>query len=183
MDLLVIGIALWIISHTFKRLAPGLRAKMGDRGKGLMAILALAGIVLMVIGYRTVPPVALYQTTDTMRMIANILMFPALFFAGAGSMKGVVASKVRHNMLTGFLIWAIAHLLANGDHASFVLFGSMAAYAVASMLMISRAEPWDRPAPGPIRKDLMLLAGTIALYAVIAGIHVWLGHNPFKGTM
>ena len=28
----------------------------------------------------------------------------------------------------------------------------------------------------------MNLVGTLVLYGVIAGVHIWLGHNPFAGT-
>ena len=49
MTLLIIGLALWILAHWFKRLAPNLRASLGDPGKGIVAVLLLAGLVLMII--------------------------------------------------------------------------------------------------------------------------------------
>ena len=52
MTLLIIGLALWILVHWFKRLAPNLRASLGDAGKGIVAVLLLVGLVLMIIGYR-----------------------------------------------------------------------------------------------------------------------------------
>lgn len=184
MTLLIIGILLWVVSHTLKRIAPGLRAGLGeDRGKALMALVALTGIVLMVIGYRGAATVPIYAPLPGTGHLNNLLMLLALFFLGVGGMKpGIVATRVRHNMLTGVLLWAVAHLLVNGDLASIVLFGAMAVYSAWSMLLISRAVPWERPAPGPVRNDLMAAAGAVVLYAVIAGIHIWLGHNPFLGT-
>lgn len=183
MTLLIIGLILWVVSHTLKRLAPGLRAAMGDKaGKGIVALLALAGIVLMVIGYRGAAVVPVYAPLPGMGHLNNLLMLIALFFFAAGSVGGVVASKVRHNMLTGLVIWALAHLLVNGDLASIVLFGGLALYAVGSMYLISRAVPWERPAPGPVMNDVKAAVGAVVLYAVIAGIHWWLGYNPFLGT-
>ncbi len=183
MTLLIIGLLLWVVSHTLKRVAPGLRAAMGDNaGKGVVALMALAGIVLMVIGYRGAAVVPVYAPMPGMGHLNNLLMLIALFFFAAGSVKGVVASKVRHNMLTGLLIWALSHLLVNGDLASIVLFGGLALYAVASMYLISRSVPWDRPAPGPLKNDMKAVAAAVVLYAVIAAIHWWLGHNPFLGT-
>jgi uncharacterized membrane protein len=184
MTLLIIGILLWVASHTLKRIAPGLRAALGEeRGKGVMALLALAGIVLMVIGYRGAAVVPVYTPLPGMGHLNNLLMLFSLFFFAAGGMKpGIVATKVRHNMLTGLLIWALAHLLVNGDLASIVLFGSMAAYAIASMLLISRAVPWQRPERGPVMNDVKSALGAVVLYAVIVGIHWWLGYNPFLGT-
>ena len=182
MTLLIIGLVLWAFSHSFKRILPGVRASLGEGpGKGVVAVIALAGIVLMVIGFRSAPDVPVYSELPGMRHLNNLLMLISLFFLGAGSVKGWVASKVRHNMLTGLLIWALAHLLVNGDLASIVLFGGMGLDAIASMILISRAVPWERPAPGPITNDLKAVVAAIVLYAVIVGIHIWLGHNPFIG--
>ncbi len=184
MTLLTIGILLWVLSHTMKRIAPGPRASLGDpRGKALMAIMALAGIVLMVIGYRGMDTIPVYTPLPGMGHLNNLLMLISLFFfAMAGMKPGVTNTIVRHNMLTGMLIWALAHLLVNGDLASIILFGSMALYSLLSMVLISRAVPWERPARGPILTDVKAAVGAVVLYAIIAGIHIWLGHNPFLGT-
>ncbi|RME16822.1 MAG: hypothetical protein D6801_04705 [Alphaproteobacteria bacterium] len=184
MTLLVLGLLLWTVSHTLKRLAPGLRAALGEgAGKGIVSLLSLAGIILMVLGYRAAPVVPVYAPLPGMGHLNNLLMLFALFFFIAGNLKpGRVAARVRHNMLTGVLIWAVAHLLVNGDLASIVLFGGMALYALLSMALISRAEPWARPEPGPLRNDLVAALAALVLYAGIAGVHIWLGHNPFLGT-
>lgn len=184
MTLLIIGLILWIVSHTLKRIAPGLRAAMGEKsGKGVVALMALSGIVLMVIGYRGAAVVPVYAPVPGMGHLNNLLMLFAAYFFMAGVHKpGWVATHVRHNMLTGVLIWSIAHLLVNGDLASIVLFGAMGAYAVASMLLISRAVPWERPERGPLKNDLIPIASALVLYGIAVGIHFWLGHNPFHGT-
>lgn len=182
MTLLIIGLALWVLGHSFKRLAPGLRANMGDAGKGVVALASVAGIVLMVIGYRGAELVPVYAPLPGMGHLNNLLMLISLYFFGAGSVKGWMAGKVRHNMLTGLVIWAVSHLLVNGDQASIVLFGGMGLWAVLSMVLISRATPWDRPVPGPLKNDLKAVVAAIVLYAIIAGIHIWLGHNPFLGN-
>ena len=53
MQILVLGLILWIVSHLFRRLVPGVRARMGTvPGKMAVTVLSLAAIILMVIGYR-----------------------------------------------------------------------------------------------------------------------------------
>ena len=42
MTLLISGVALWWAAHLFKRLMPGVRGKLGDPGKGLMAVMIVA---------------------------------------------------------------------------------------------------------------------------------------------
>ena len=55
MTLLILGVALWWAAHLFKRYAPGPRAALGEPGKGLVALALLVALVLMVIGYRSLP--------------------------------------------------------------------------------------------------------------------------------
>ena len=52
MTLIVLGLLLWWGAHLWKRVAPGPRALMGEPGKGLVTVGVLAGVVLMVIGFR-----------------------------------------------------------------------------------------------------------------------------------
>lgn len=52
MLLLILGVALWSAAHLFKRVAPGLRQPLGNAGKGIAALLLVASLVMMVLGYR-----------------------------------------------------------------------------------------------------------------------------------
>jgi len=183
MTTLIFGLALWIGAHLFKRVAPGPRAALGGAGKGLVAAVALAGIVLMVLGYRGAAFVPLYTPPPGMGHLNNLLMLIALSVFGAGAVKGVVWTRIRHPQLTAVKIWAVGHLLVNGDLASVVLFGGLLGWAVAEVVVINRAEGgWARPAPGPWKNDLKAVAIAVVVYAIAAGIHIWTGHNPFLGT-
>ncbi|MGB3317162.1 MAG: NnrU family protein, partial [Albidovulum sp.] len=112
----------------------------------------------------------------------NLLMLISVYLAGVMHSKGIVKSKLRHPLLTATILWALAHLLVNGDLASLVLFGGIGLWAIVSMLMINARENWTPPAPGKLRSDLIGVAITFVVFAVIAGIHIWLGRNPFLGT-
>lgn len=183
MTLLILGLALWVAAHFFKRLFPALRAQLGDKAKAGVAVASLAGIVFMVIGYRGAASEAVYMPMAGMGHANNLLMLFSIFLLGAGSAKGITASRIRHPMLWGVVVWAAAHLLVNGDTASVVLFGGMGLWALVQMVLINRAEgTWDRPAAGPIAKDGRTALITLALYAIMAGIHTWLGYSPFLGT-
>lgn len=170
-------------AHWFKRWAPGARAKMGDAGKGVVALVSVAGIVAMVIGYRAADFVPVYTPIPGMGHLNNTLMLIALFLFGVGGTKGTLYPKMRHPMLWGTVTWAVAHLLVNGDLASIVLFGGMGLWALISMVLINRAGPWVAPTNGRgIKGDAMNLAGTLILFGIIAMIHAWLGHPVFLGT-
>ena len=185
MFLLILGILLWSLAHLFKRIAPGARARLGDGpGKGLIALGILAGVVLMWIGYRQAPVIPVWWVVPPAWTIHvnNLLMLVAVFFLGISGAKGRLAARFRHPMLGAVKIWAVAHLLVNGDLASILLFGGLLAWAVVEVILINRQTSWTPPAPGPVANDLKLGVGALLIYAVIVGIHWWLGVWPLPGT-
>lgn len=179
---LILGVLLWSGAHLFKRLAPEARANMGDKGKGLVALVLLASVVLMVIGYRAADYIAVYEPPYFLRHLNNLLMLFALYFTSPGPSKGALFYKMRHPMLTGFKIWAAAHLLVNGDLASLILFGGLLAWAVIEVVTINKSEPdWQPKEKGTIAKDAMFFVASIVLLGVIGYIHGLIGPSPFPG--
>ena len=178
MTWMVLGLLLWVGAHFFKRVLPRQRAAMGKAGLGVVAVLVLAGIVLMVIGYGRADDRHLYALPFWAWHLNNLLMLAAIFLMDAGRAGGVVAAKLRHPMLSGVVVWAVAHLLVNGDLASLVLFGGLGLWALAEMAVINRAEgPWAAPAVGPIVNDAKVAVLALVLYAAFAGVHYWLGYQ------
>jgi uncharacterized membrane protein len=172
---IVLGLLLWVGAHLFRRVLPAQRAAMGKAGRGVVAALVLAGIVLMVIGYRGADATYLYALPFWVWHLNNLLMVVAIFLMDAARAGGVVAAKLRHPMLSGVVVWAVAHLLVNGDLPSLVLFGGLGLWALAQMAIISRAEgPWSAPVAGPIAKDARTAVVALVIYAAVAGVHYWL---------
>ena len=183
MTLLTLGLVLWIGAHQFKRLAPGARTSMGDKARGPIAALLLAAVVLMVVGYRGAAVVPVYTPLPGMGHLNNMLMLISVFLFGVGGTKGTLYTRMRHPMLWGAVVWAVAHLLVNGDQASLLLFGGIGLWALSTIPLINHAGAWNRPTVGRgLKGDAMNLVGTLILFGVIAMIHVWLGHPPFVGT-
>ncbi len=183
MTLLILGLALWILAHVFKRIAPDVRARLGEKGKGLVALALLGAVVLMVMGYRRAEFIPIYTPIEGIGHLNNLLMIIAVFLTGVGGTRGLLADKIRHPMLLGGVVFAIAHLLVNGDLASLILFGGIGLWALLQMILINRGDgEWVRPESRGVKGDAMNFAATVVLVAIIAGIHIWLGHNPFLGT-
>ena len=186
MTLMVSGLILWVGAHFFKRLAPvqrgRLQDRLGDSSRGVIAGVLLLALVLMVVGYRGADTTFYWGRSSATTGINNLLMLFAVALMGAGSSKSRLRSKLRHPMLTGAVVWALAHILVNGDSVSLVLFGGIALWALVQMWLINRAEPdyvpWDG---GTLAGDLRLAAISAVVFAVIAGIHTWLGYFPFGG--
>lgn len=180
MVLLIAGVALWALAHFFKRLAPEARANLGDKGKGLVALAIAVSIVMMIFGYKMADGAFYWGRRPATVGIMNLLMLFAIYLMSPAPKKGRLLSGMRHPMLTGFALWAIGHLIVNGDVPSFVLFGGLALWAVVSMVLINRAEPeWTPPEPGPISKDVMFFGASIVLLLIIGYIHGWLGYPAF----
>jgi uncharacterized membrane protein len=80
-------------------------------------------------------------------------------------------------MLVAIKLWALSHLIVNGDLASLILFGSFLAYAVYDRISVKR-----RGALGPlgaktggIAGDLTVVVAGVALYAFMLHMgHGWL---------
>ena len=79
-------------------------------------------------------------------------MLPAFIFLVAAYVPGQIKAKLKHPFLVAIKTWALAHLIANGDLASIILFGSFLAYAVYDRITLKRRQatglvtvPPDRP--------------------------------------
>ena len=109
-------------------------------------------------------------------------MLIAIFMLSPAGKRGKVLNGLRHPMLTGFKIWAAAHLLVNGDLASLILFGGLLAWAVIEVITINKSEPdWQPNEKGTIAKDAMFFVASIVLLGVIGYIHGLIGPSPFPG--
>lgn len=180
MGLLVLGLLLWVGAHIFKRVMPEQRAALGDSGKTMVTVALLISLGLMIWGYRGAEFIPVWYPPAFLVHVNNLLMLIAIFVFGMSATTGRLRGKMRHPQLTAVKIWAVAHLLVNGDVASIILFGGLLAWAVLEVILINRAEPvWDRPEPGEAKKDVLLVVITLVAFGLIAAIHAWLGVWPF----
>lgn len=183
---LVVGLLLFLGVHSLGMLAPGWRegmvARLGANGwKGVYSLLSLAGLVLIVIGYREAraDAVLLYAAPLWTRHLAALLMLPAFVLLVASKyVTGTwLKARVGHPMVLGTKVWALAHLLANGMLADVVLFGSFGLWAVL-LYVHSRRE--DRrqgrgyPARGWRRDALAWVIGAVVWAVFAFWLHGWL---------
>jgi uncharacterized membrane protein len=137
------------------------------------------GIVLMVVGYRAAEGAFFWGRSPAMVGINNLLMLGSVYLFAASGMKTAIARKIRHPMLWATVLWALSHVLVNGDTPSFVLFGGLGLWALISMVLINRAGPWVPPAAKPAKFEAMAIAGSLIFYGVLVGVHYALGYPTF----
>ena len=185
MTLIFLGLLLWTATHWMKRLAPGLRARLtnryGEQGsRGFISGAILISIAMMTVGYKNADLTFVYELPGWVRGVNNLLMLLVMMLMGMGRSRGRLRAALRHPMLTGVVVFAIAHLLVNGDVPSLVLFGGLGLWALITIRIINAQDgTWTRPEPGPISGDVKLFVIALVIYAIIAGLHMLLGPNPF----
>jgi len=185
MTLLIIGIAAFLSLHvvpTFPDLRERLVARLGEGPyKSLFALLSVASFILLVYGFAKAPLIQLWSPPSWTRWVAIVLMLPAFIFLVAGYVPGQIKAKLKHPFLVAIKTWALAHLIANGDLASIVLFGSFLAYAVYDRITLKRRTATGLvtvPATGPPSNDVIAVVLGLALYLAFL---FWL-HGLLIGT-
>jgi uncharacterized membrane protein len=149
MILLIAGLVLFLGVHSLRIFADDWRARqIAARGlnpyKGIHSIGAALGLALVVWGYALAraEPTVLWVPPLWTRHLAATLMLPAFILLTAAYVPGThIKARLGHPMLLGSKVWAFAHLLANGNLADVVLFGSFLAWAI---LDFSRTRQRDR---------------------------------------
>jgi uncharacterized membrane protein len=182
--LLIIGLIVFLGTHAFSmaRSRRGkLVAKIGEGPyKGLYSLASLVGIVLISIGYsqyRQAGYIPVWDPPVWTRHLALLLVWFAFVCLAAAYLPGRIKRTLKHPMLAGLKIWAVAHLLANGDLGSILLFGSFLAWAVAARISVKRrdeAVPHGAPLepPAGFRNDALAIAiGTVAYIAFVVWLH------------
>jgi len=151
MMLLVIGIVVFLGLHllpTQSGLRETLIDRLGENGyKALFSVLSAAAFVLLVYGFAKAPVIQVWSPPGWTRWVAIVLMLPAFIFLVAAYVSGTIKARLKHPFLVAIKTWALAHLLANGDLASIILFGSFLAYAVLRPHH-AQAAPGYRPGHG-----------------------------------
>ncbi|MDP5069717.1 MAG: NnrU family protein [Congregibacter sp.] len=184
MGLLLAGILLFTGTHLFLSLAPQqvslARSRFGEAPvKGIVAVLSAAGLGLLVFGWRSSVPTGLYAPPAGIHGLAMGLIVVALYLFVVSNRPSAVKRVIRHPQLTGVLLWAIAHLLLNGDSRSSLLFGVLALWAVLEIVLINRRQgSWEKsPAPG-FATELVTFVMALLFVAVVAWAHPWLAGVP-----
>ncbi|MFQ6004726.1 MAG: NnrU family protein [Woeseia sp.] len=174
---LSIGVLFFMAVHLVPSAARGLRtslvARIGENPyKGVFSLLLLAAIALIVIGWRSGVPQAVYLPPGWARPVTLVLMFVSVWLFGAANVKTRIKRYIRHPQLTGMALWSFAHLLANGDSRSLILFGGLGLWALIEMLLINRREGgWVKPDSPALSVEIRTVLISAVAFAVLLYLH------------
>ena len=194
MALLVLGLLVFLGTHAFS-IVRGPRARLVARiGEGPFklgySLLSLVGLVLIGVGfghYRRDAWVPIWDPPLWTRHLALTLVAIAFVCLAAAYLPGHIKARLKHPMLVGVKVWALAHLLANGDLGSLLLFGGFLAWAVVDRIAIKRRDEAAAHArearPAGWRNDAAAVVVGLGAWFVFArwlhplliGVSVWPG--------
>jgi uncharacterized membrane protein len=174
---MILGLVLFLGVHTLpahRELRAQLIASLGEGGYKIGYVLvSLLGLVLIVWGfahYRATGWIDIWHPPRALKHITVALMLPAVILVVAAFIRGRIYTALKHPMLAGVKLWAAAHLLANGDLGSIILFGSFLGWAVFDRISLKhRADAGAPPIPvgGPVN-DLIAVGVGITAYLALA---------------
>ena len=189
MTLLGIGLLIWVAVHLFPSLFPATRQSLTERlgnmaYQGVFALCILTGLLLIIFGWRNAVPTHVYAPPVALREPAMLLVVVGFILMAAANFPATRIKRfIRHPQLSGVLLWAIAHLLMNGDSRSLLLFVVIGLWALVSMFTINHRDgPWVRPvSPAGWIPEVIIVTAGIVVAVLISYFHEYLAGVPLVG--
>jgi uncharacterized membrane protein len=178
---MILGLVLFFGVHTLttqREVRARVIAFSGGGGYKIgYSLVSALGLVLIVWGfahYRASGMWEIWTPPTALKHLTAALMLPAVILVVASYIRGRIYTRLKHPMLTGIKLWAAAHLLANGDLGSIILFGSFLGWAVFDRISLKhRADSGAPPIPvgGPSNDLIAVAVGIVAYLALAFAFH------------
>lgn len=184
MTLILIGAVIFLGVHFIIMLSPATRASLEARfgegpWKGVFSLISAVGLGLMIWGlYRAYGTEEwgdlLYVPGAWTRHAAMLLVLVGFILIGSSHGKGYLKSWVRQPMSIGIGLWALAHLLANGERPAVYFFGVFLILAALDIVLSTARGKVPRYEPR-IRSDVIAVVVGVILYAIfLFGFHPYI---------
>jgi uncharacterized membrane protein len=178
MTWLIFGLILFLGAHSIRMVANDWRTQTittwGDKPfKGVYTLISLLGFYAMVTGYAEarLHTVALWTPPIATRHVSVLLMlFASVLMAAAYVPRNHLKMRMKHPMVLSVKVWALAHLLANGNLADVVLFGS---FLMWSVFNFKAASARDRAAAQETPSVQATANTTATLLTLLIGVAMW----------
>jgi len=179
MILLIAGLVLFVLIHLVP-IIPGLKVRIVEsissgRYMLVFSLISIISLALIVFGLKAAPFVPLYDPPTWGRTLALVMMLPAIYlFAsnGVGNAPSSAQAFTAHPMNLGVIVWATAHLFANGDLAHVLLFATFAGFSVISIVSANtRGAKPKRDKRPPLIMELVFITIIACVYALLMWAH------------
>ncbi|MCA0432336.1 MAG: NnrU family protein [Proteobacteria bacterium] len=181
MSMLVAALALFALAHLVPVIPPAKSMALSMLGRAygpVYGVLSLLLLVLVFVALRAAPTAYVYSPPAWGRHANFLLTLLAFFCFGIFAFRGSLRNRLKYPVAIGVTLWAIGHLLANGDARSIVFFAGFWGIAIVQVLLSLRLRAWK---PSEVRAGhdgLSLLFGAafygvaVQLHSVFAGVPV-----------
>ena len=177
MDILISGIVIFFGMH----LVPS----FGGRGKiitalgegrylGMYAVISMIGFILIIYGKSQAGFQSIWLPPVWGAKLTVVLMVLSFILLTASNMQTNIKRFTRHPMLWGVTLWSVAHLLANGDFASILWFGSFGIFSLVAMLSANIRGAKKQQQKYAWTKDVMVIIAGLVIYGVFIFLHSYL---------
>jgi uncharacterized membrane protein len=146
--------------------------------KAVFALASLTGILLIGSGYSAMDYYELWPPPVWAGHLALVVMPMVIILWVAAELKGHIRQKLKHPMVIGVLLWAMIHLINNGDRASLYLFGAFAVYSVFSIISTTRRGKIPKYTQAKVSHDIIAVVVGMAL----SGVMIHGGHEFLFGV-
>jgi uncharacterized membrane protein len=185
---LIAGLSLFLGVHSVRIVADGWRsAQIAQRGESVWKLsytaLSLLGLGLIIWGYgqARLSPQVLWATPKGMNHLAALLTLVSFVFLVAAYVpRNAIKARLKHPMVLGVKVWALAHLVANNTVADLLLFGGFLVWAVLCFRAARQRDRVNPPAAieaRPLNTALTVIVGVVA-WALFA----FVGHAALTGV-
>jgi len=176
--ILVLGLIIFLGTHvfvTFRDTRARLIARLGHGYRALFALVAIAGLALIIWGYRAHEWIQVWSPPAFMRHITEgLMLFAAIFIAAL--IPSHIKAWIKHPMVTSVKTWALAHLLSNGDLGSILLFGSFLLWGGYARMAAKRRgdSGFTNPPAGWTNDIIVVVLGVVAFFLLGYYFHPYL---------
>jgi len=177
-QLLSIGALIFVGVHlvpAFGNLRQGLVDRFTVNGYKIMfVIVSWIGMGLMIWGKIKAPHTAVWNPPGWSGNVALFIMLPSIILLAAAKPPTNIKRFTPHPMMWGFILWSGAHLLANGDLASIILFGSIGAYSIIAIVSANSRGAKVSTTLVPLNKEAVVIGFGIGVYVALLFLHPYL---------
>lgn len=181
LNALLLAVVVFVGGHFLLSGAPlrqTLVRRLGEQGfRGFYSLVAAGALVWVLLSYRDAPYLELWPSNPGLAWIPVVVMPVSLFLIVAGvstrspmavggeglaetggDLSPGILRVTRHPFLWGTALWAVSHMVVNGDAASLVLMGGILVLSLGGMRHIDqRREASLGSAWGPIALTTSLI--------------------------
>ena len=211
----LLAMAVFVLSHVVivrTGVKPALIARFGERAYlAFYSVLSLGLLAWVIWSVLAAERIVIWATPDWAYGFAIVLSAVAFALIGLGALAPNPLSAsfrktgfdpdrpgmigwLRHPLVWGLTLWGLAHVPANGDWPSLVLFAGSVAFGVIGVFALERRhkrrlgdDAWRRLTAGRghlDRRSLLGVAFGLALWLALLALHPFLfGADPLAALM